>query len=118
MGATVDDLQVRRAPEAEEVGPGEVPMLARNLEERDAVVDLGAAQEPPSGRPATASLQALQEAGLIARRVPELPCRDARRCHWPRLARPAPEMSRCQPNRNTGWPQMQQEPGPLAKRSS
>ena len=43
------------------------------------MVDLGAAQEPPSGRPATASLQALQQAGLIARRVPELPGRDAGR---------------------------------------
>ena len=60
MGAPVDDLQVRRAPEAEEVGPGQIAVPARNLEERDAVVDLGAAQEPPPGRPATASLQALQ----------------------------------------------------------
>src|SRR5215203_7049085 len=67
MGAPVDDLQVRRAPEAEEVGPGQIAVPARNLEERDAVVDLDAAQEPPSGRPATPSLQALQEPGLIAR---------------------------------------------------
>src|SRR5215211_9240039 len=83
MGVTVDDLQVRRAPEAEEVGPGQVAVLARNLEERDTVVDLGAAQEPPSGRPATASLQALQKAGLIARRVPELPGRDTGRVPLP-----------------------------------
>src|SRR5215217_2167332 len=79
MGATVDDLQVRRSPEGEEVGPGQIAVPARNLEQRDAVVDLGAPQEPPSGRPATPSLQALQEARLIARRVPELPGRDARR---------------------------------------
>src|SRR5215208_2369856 len=83
MGGTVDDLEVRRAPEAEEVGPGQVAVLARNLEERDAVVDLGAAQEPPSGRAATTSLQALQEAGLIARRVPELPGRDTGRVPLP-----------------------------------
>src|SRR3954452_4847547 len=93
MGAAVDDLQGRRAPEGEKVGPGPVAVLAPNLEKRDALIDLGAAQEPPSGRSAATPLQALQEAGLIARRVPELPRRDTRRVPLAAAVAAAPELA-------------------------
>ena len=83
MGGAVDHLQVRRAPEGEKVGPGKVLALAPHLEQRHAVVDLGAAQEPPPGRRAAALLDAFEQAELVARRVPELPRRDAGRVPLP-----------------------------------
>ena len=118
MGGAVDHLQVRRAPEGEKVGPGKVLALAPHLEQRHAVVDLGAAQEPPPGRRAAALLDAFEQAELVARRVPELPRRDAGRVPLPaaraagagKIAVPAEAEHR--------WPQMQQCPGPLAKRGS
>src|SRR4051812_7818921 len=83
VGGPVDHLQVRRAPEGEKVGPGKVLAIAPHLEQRHAVVDLGAAQEPPPGRRAAALLDAFEQAELVARRVPELPRRDAGRVPLP-----------------------------------
>src|SRR6516225_3721424 len=79
MHVAVDHLQIGCAPEAQELRPRCVALLAPDLEERRLVVDLGAAPEPSAATGAAALLHALQELHLVARRVPEAPGDDAGR---------------------------------------
>ena len=84
-------------PEKRGGRPGQIAVPARNLEKRtrSSTSAPRRSRRPvvPRRRPCSASSE-----GLIARRVPELPCRDAGACHSPRPAPPPPKVA-VQPNR-------------------
>ena len=69
----VDHLQVGKAPEAEQHGPGRVAVLAPHPEQRHAVIDLGGLPQPLTALRAAPRLDALEDARMIARRVPQPP---------------------------------------------
>src|SRR4051812_17054937 len=71
MRIAIDHLKIGQAPEAKKLRPWPAPMLAPDLEERHAMIDLRRAQEPLPGSGAAMALQPLQQAHLPARRVPE-----------------------------------------------
>src|SRR5580700_1745262 len=73
VSAAVDRLQVRQAPKSEQRRPRRVAMLAPDLKQRHAMVDLGGLPQAPATLAATARLQAAQQGRFAARRVPELP---------------------------------------------
>src|SRR5580700_5258798 len=73
VSAAVDRLQVRQAPKSEQRRPRRVAMLAPDLKQRHAMVDLGGLPQAPATLAATARLQAAQQTRFAARRVPELP---------------------------------------------
>src|SRR5262249_46350614 len=79
VNIAVDDLEIGQAPERQQGRPRRIAMLAPDPEQRDPMVDLGAPQQAPPRLRAAADLQALEHADLVAWRIPELPCDDARR---------------------------------------
>src|SRR5262249_42905299 len=62
MRVAVDDLEVGQAEEAEKLGPWPLAMIAPDLEERHAMIDLGGTQEPLARLGAAMPLQTLQQA--------------------------------------------------------
>jgi len=70
---TVDHLQVRPAPEVEELGPRQVAMLAPDSEQWRAVVNLGSLPQSSAAGRAAPALQLPQELGVVARSVPQMP---------------------------------------------
>src|SRR5262245_59597659 len=78
VSVAVDHLEVRHAPETEELRPRQLAVLAPDPEQRHAVVDLGSLEQAFAALPAAPLLQAPQQAHVIARRAPEIPGDDAR----------------------------------------
>src|SRR5438105_41046 len=74
-----DYLQVRHAPEIEQVRPGPVAVLAPDAEQRHPMIDLGGLEQALSGHRAPPCLPALQHLDVFRRLAPELPCGDAGR---------------------------------------
>src|SRR5438067_9001092 len=70
----IDDLEVRHAPESEQLRPRSVPVLLPYPKQRDAMVDLRALMQALAGLSAAPFLEAFEQSDVIARRVPEFPC--------------------------------------------
>src|SRR5688500_4546986 len=73
----VDDLQVRGAPEAEQLRPRPLAVLAPDAEQGRTMIDLGALEQPRAGLAAAPLLPAPQQTVVVARSGPELPRRNA-----------------------------------------
>src|SRR5262249_22954053 len=61
-------------PKIEQSRPGRVPVLAPDLEQRDAMVNFGASPQPSAALSAAPTLEAPQKCDLVTWRIPELPC--------------------------------------------
>jgi hypothetical protein len=77
VGVSVDHLEVWQAPITEQLRPLRIPVFAPYPKQRDSVVDLGGPPESSAGLATAARLEAPQQAGLVTRRIPELPGNDA-----------------------------------------
>src|SRR3954465_4534713 len=73
MRLVSDHLQVRHAPEVEQVRPRPVTVLAPDPEQRHAVVDLRRLEQPLASDRAAPSLPPLQRLEVFGRLAPELP---------------------------------------------
>ena len=74
---------------AQQRRPVHVAMLAPHPEQRHAMVDFRGLPQPPAGLGAAAPLQAADQLGVVARRVPQPPRRDAGGVPGGVLVRPA-----------------------------
>src|SRR3569623_3596323 len=77
MRVAVDHLQVRQAPEVEQLRPAEIAMLPPHAEQRNAVIDFGSLPQPRAAGGTATLLQLPEQLGVVARCVPELPGDDA-----------------------------------------
>src|SRR5258708_1610590 len=73
MGLSIDDLQIRHAPEAEQRRPWRGAMLAPYPEQRHAMIDLCGLPQASAGLRAAPLLQPLEDARIVARRCPKIP---------------------------------------------
>ena len=84
MGRTVDHLEVRKTPECQQIGPGQVAVVGPSAEERNAMVDLGSSEQPGPRYRTTAVLQLGEDGAIVVRVRPHFPGDDAAR--MPRCA--------------------------------
>jgi len=67
MSGSIDDLQVRDAPEAQKRRPRTIAIVAPDLKQGNVVIDLGTLQQPITGCETAALLKNLQVPDMIAR---------------------------------------------------
>ena len=77
MDIAIDDLEVRHSPKIEQLRPPNVPVLAPDPKQRDAVVNFCSPPQPTSTLRAAPTLEAPQESDLGTWRILELPGDDA-----------------------------------------
>ena len=70
VSGSIDDLQVRDAPEGQQSRPWFIAIVMPDLEQGNAVVDLGILEQPFAGCETAALLKNLQVPDMIARRNP------------------------------------------------
>ena len=70
VSGSIDDLQVRDAPEGQQYGPRSVAIVVPDLEQGNVVIDLGILEQPFAGCETAALLKNLQVPDVIARRNP------------------------------------------------
>jgi hypothetical protein len=70
VSGSIDDLQVRDAPEGQQCRPRSFAIISPDLEKGNAVIDLGILHQPFAGCEAAALLKNLQMPDVIARRNP------------------------------------------------
>ena len=70
MSGSIDDLQVRDAPEGQQCRPRSIAIVVPDLEQRNVVIDLGILEQPFAGCETAALLKNLQVPDVIARRNP------------------------------------------------
>jgi hypothetical protein len=68
VSGSIDDLQIRDAPEGQQRRPRSVAIVAPDLEEGNVVIDLGILEQPFAGCETAALLKNLQMPDMIARR--------------------------------------------------
>ena len=70
MSGSIDDLQVRDAPEGQQCRPRCIAIISPDLEQGNAVIDLGILDQPFAGCETAALLKNLQVPDMVARRNP------------------------------------------------
>jgi hypothetical protein len=70
VSGSIDDLQVRDAPEGQQCRPRSFAIGAPDLEQGNVVIDLGVLEQPFAGCETAALLKNLQVPDMIARRNP------------------------------------------------
>ena len=70
VSGSIDDLQVRDAPEGQQCRPRCIAIISPDLEQGNAVIDLGILDQPFAGCETAALLKNLQVPDMIARRNP------------------------------------------------
>jgi hypothetical protein len=70
VSRAIDDLQVRDAPEGQQCRPRSLAIISPDLEQGNAVIDLGILDQPFAGCETAALLKNLQVPDMIARRNP------------------------------------------------
>jgi len=70
MSGSIDDLQVRDAPEGQQCRPRSIAIVVPDLEQGNVVIDLGILEQPFAGCETAALLKNLQVPDMIARRNP------------------------------------------------
>ena len=64
---SIDDLQVRDAPEGQQRRPRSIAIVAPDLEQGNAMIDLGTLEQPFAGYETAALLKNFQVPDMIAR---------------------------------------------------
>ncbi|MGO9234442.1 MAG: hypothetical protein ACLP4V_10355 [Methylocella sp.] len=70
MSGSIDNLQVRDAPEGQQCRPRSIAIISPDLEQGNAVIDLGILDQPFAGCKTAALLKNLQVPDMIAGRNP------------------------------------------------
>jgi hypothetical protein len=70
MSGSIDDLQVRDAPEGQQCRPRSIAIVVPDLEQGNVVIDLGILEKPFAGCETAALLKNPQMPDMIARRNP------------------------------------------------
>ena len=70
VSGSIDDLQVRNAPEGQQYGPRSVAIVVPDLEQGNVVIDLGILEQSIAGCETAALLKNFQVPDMIARRNP------------------------------------------------
>jgi len=70
VSGSIDNLQVRDAPEGQQCRPRSIAIISPNLEQGNVVIDLGILDQAFAGCEAAALLKNLQVPDMIARRNP------------------------------------------------
>jgi hypothetical protein len=70
VSGSIDDLQVRDAPEGQQCRPRSIAIVVPDLEQGNVVIDLGILEQPFAGCETAALLKNLQVPNMIARRNP------------------------------------------------
>ena len=115
MSGSIDDLQVRDAPNGQQCRPRCIAIISSDLEQGNAVIDLGILDQPFALRDSGASEEPSGAGhGRSAQSISSKPRRN--NCAMQRydLGGRPPQRSRCQPNRKKGCPHTQQWPGPFS----
>ena len=70
VSGSIDDLQVRDAPEGQQCRPRSIAIISPDLEQGNMVIDLGILEQPFAGCETAALLKNFQVPDMIARRNP------------------------------------------------
>ena len=70
VSGSIDDLQVRDAPEGQQCSPRSIAIVVPDLEQGNVVIDLGILEQSIAGCETAALLKNLQVPDMIARRNP------------------------------------------------